>query len=501
MRDYGCKDGETCPPTGRVSVLEDRDGDGFYETSTVFLDKIAEPMGVKAWRKGVLISAAPDIIYAEDTDGDGKADRVEKWFTGFSTENPQARLNMLSVGLDGWLQAGCMFTGTIKNREGKEFAIGNRDFRIKPDEGLLDAENGTTENTRTRDDWGNWFGCENSVVGFHYPMSDRYLRRNPLASSRPRVSVPLPTPAAAQLYPRGKLVLFELSGPAGRATSSCGITIYRDELLGPQYTGNSFTCEPVNQIVHRMVLKPKGATFTGERPDDEPDSEFLASTDNWFRPVQARTGPDGALWVVDMYRYVIEHTRWIPKETQDKIDVYAGSDKGRIYRVLPKDAKSKPLPHLDKLSAAELAAAMDSPNGTVRDMIQLMLTWRGDEAAAEPLVKIANNSSHPAARLQALCTLDLARTPQRRANQEIVRRPASRRSPPSHPPRRTTFEVVVQAQRSDRETRRAIATQASRCNSPARSAKPTTDSRSSRYSNCSKNMPTTTTSAQACFHQ
>ncbi len=406
MRDYGCKDGETCPPAGRISVLEDRDGDGFYETSTVFLDKIAEPMGVKVWRKGVLISAAPDIIYAEDTDGDGHADIVQKWFTGFSTENPQARLNMLAVGLDGWLQAGCMFTGTISNREGKEVAIGNRDFRLKPDEGLIDAENGTTENTRTRDDWGNWFGCENSVVGFHYPISDRYLRRNPNLVPPP-VAVALPTPAAAKLYPRGKLVLFELSGPAGRATSSCGITVYRDDLLGSQFTGNTFTCEPVNQMVHRMVLKPKGATFTGERADDEPDSEFLTSTDSWFRPVQARTGPDGALWVVDMYRYVIEHSRWIPKKTQDEIDVYAGSDKGRIYRVLPKDAKSKPLPRLDKLSTAELAAAMDSPNGTLRDMIQLMLTWRADKAAAEPLLKIAKDSSHPAARLQALCTLDL----------------------------------------------------------------------------------------------
>ncbi len=405
MRDYGCKDGETCPPNGRVSVLEDRDGDGFFETSTVFLDKIAEPMGVKVWRKGVLISAAPDIIYAEDTDGDGHADVVQKWFTGFSTENPQARLNMLSVGLDGWLQGGCMFTGTISNREGKEFAIGNRDFRLKSDEGLIDPENGTTENTRTRDDWGNWFGCENSVLGLHYPLPDHYLRRNPNLVP-PQVSVRLPTPAAAKLYPRGKLVLFELSGPAGRATSSCGITVYRDELLGSQFTGNTFTCEPVNQIVHRMILKPKGATFTGERADDEPDSEFLASTDNWFRPVQARTGPDGALWVVDMYRYVIEHTRWIPKKTQDEIDVYAGSDKGRIYRVLPKDAKSKPLPRLDKLSTTELAAAMDSPNGTLRDMIQLMLTWRADKAAAEPLLKIAKDSSHPAARLQALCTLD-----------------------------------------------------------------------------------------------
>ncbi|HEX3599694.1 MAG TPA: neutral/alkaline non-lysosomal ceramidase N-terminal domain-containing protein, partial [Lacipirellulaceae bacterium] len=406
MRDYGCKDNEVCPPNGRVSVLEDRDSDGIYETSTVFLDKIAEPMGVKVWRKGVLISAAPDLIYAEDTDGDGKADVVQKLFTGFSVENPQARLNMLSVGLDGWLQAGCMFTGTIRNREGKEVGIGNRDFRLKPDDGVIDPENGQTENTRSRDDWGNWFGCQNSVVGFHYPISDRYLRRNSNLVP-PRVDVPLPTAAASQLYPRGKLVLFELSGPAGRATSSCGITIYRDELLGSQFAGNSFTCEPVNQMVHRMVLKPKGATFVGERASDEADSEFLTSTDSWFRPVQARTGPDGALWVVDMYRYVIEHSRWIPKKTLDELDLHAGSNMGRIYRVLPKDAKAKSLPRLDKLSTAELAAAMDSPNGTLRDMIQLMLTWHNDESAIEPLVKIAENSSRPAARLQAICTLDL----------------------------------------------------------------------------------------------
>ncbi|MEX0643253.1 MAG: neutral/alkaline non-lysosomal ceramidase N-terminal domain-containing protein [Pirellulales bacterium] len=406
MKDYGCKDGETCPPAGRVSVLEDRDSNGTFETATVFLDKIAEPMGVCVWRKGVLISAAPDLIYAEDTNGDGKADVVQKLFTGFSVENPQARLNTLSAGLDGWLQSGCMFVGKIRNQHGHEFDIGNRDFRLRPDAGEIDAENGKTENARVRDDWGNWFGCENGVLCFHYPLPDRYLRRNAHIVP-PALAVNVPNAAAAQLYPRGKLVLFELSGPAGRATAACGLTFYRDELLGPEFIGNAFTCEPVNQLVHRTVLHPKGATFVGERAADETESEFLTSTDNWFRPVQARTGPDGALWVVDMYRYVIEHTRWIPKKTQDELDVYAGNTLGRIYRVLPRNAKSRPLPRLDKLEAPQLAAAMDSPNGTQRDMVQQLLVWRGDAAAAEPLLRIAVDSPHPAARLQALCTLDL----------------------------------------------------------------------------------------------
>jgi len=406
MKDYGCKDGEECPPMGRVSLLEDRDGDGRFDASTVFLDKLAQPMGVCAWRNGVLISAAPNLIYAEDTNGDNKADVVKTLFTGFSTENPQARLNILSIGLDGWMQSGCMFVGKIQNKQGQAFEIGNRDFRIRPDTGVMDAENGSTENSRVRDDWGNWFGCENGVLCIHYPLPDRYLRRN-ASLVPPPTAVHVASAAAAKLYPRGKLVLFELSGPPGRATAACGLTFYRDTLLGGEFAGDAFTCEPVNQLVHRLKLKPKGATFVGERAAEEAKSEFLSSTDNWFRPVQVRTGPDGALWIVDMYRYVIEHTRWIPKPTQDELDVYAGNTMGRIYRVLPKDVEAKALPRFDTLSTAELAAAMDSANGTWRDMVQQQLVWRGDAGAAETLARIAAHSERPAARLQALCTLDL----------------------------------------------------------------------------------------------
>ena len=406
MRDYGCKDGESCPPNGRVSVLEDRDRDGTFETATVFLDKIAQPMGVVVWRKGVLISAAPDLIYAEDTNDDGKADIVEKLFTGFSVENPQARLNLLAPGLDGWLEGGCMFVGNIKNQAGHEFKIGNRDFRLRPETAEIEAENGHTENARVRDDWGNWFGCQNGSLCMHYPLSDRYLSRNKNVVPPPLL-VHVASGSAAQLFPQGEIVLMPLSGPAGRPTAACGLTFYRDEVLGRQYTGNAFTCEPVHQLVHRMVLQPNGTTFKGERATEEAKSEFLTSTDNWFRPVQVRTGPDGALWVVDMYRYVVEHSRWIPEPTLGQLDLYAGNTLGRIYRVLPKNAASQSLPRIDELSTVELAAAMDISNGTLRDMIQQLVVWRNDDSAAEPLSKIITDSSHPAARLQALCTLGL----------------------------------------------------------------------------------------------
>jgi putative membrane-bound dehydrogenase-like protein len=406
MRDYGCKDGEKCPPNGRVSVLEDRDRDGNFEKATVFLDNIAEPMGITVFKKGVLISAVPDLIYAEDTNGDNKADVVEKLFTGFSTENPQARLNSLAIGLDGWYQGGGMFIGNIKNKDGREFNVGNRDFRIRPETGEIDGENGQTENSRVRDDWGNWFGCENGSLAMHFPISDRYLRRSPSLVAPP-TSVHISSREAAKLHPAGKLVLFELSGPAGRATAACGITIFRSDLWGPRFAGNAFTCEPVTQLVHRSILEPKGTTFVANRAPEEEKTEFLTSTDNWFRPVQARVGPDGNLWVVDMYRYVIEHTRWIPQETQKQLDVYAGSNMGRIYRIIPKINQSVPLPQLSQFETPRLAMAMDNPFGTRRDMIQQQLIWRGDDAAVEPLSKVAAQSVRPAARIQALCTLDL----------------------------------------------------------------------------------------------
>ena len=112
----------------------------------------------------MLICAAPDILYAEDTDGDGKADKVEKLFTGFGTDNYQDRVNSLQYGLDGWVYGACgLFGGKIKcHKTGKTVALGDRDFRIKPDTGEIEPATGRTQQGRVRDDWGNWFGCDNS---------------------------------------------------------------------------------------------------------------------------------------------------------------------------------------------------------------------------------------------------------------------------------------------------------------------------------------------------
>jgi putative membrane-bound dehydrogenase-like protein len=408
MVDYPAGKAGDYKPGGRIRLLRDSTGTGRHDTATVFLDNIPFPTGVTAWRNGVLICAAPDILYAEDTDGDGKADVVKKLFSGFGTGNYQARVNSLEYGLDGWVYGSCgLFGGTIRSFNGKDYPLGDRDFRIRPDTGELEPATGRTQQGRARNDWGDWFGCDNSNLGRHYVLADHYLRRNPHAAVANPAANLTAGPDANRLFPgRPDIQLFKLSGPPGHTTAACGLGVYRDELLGPGYTGNVFTCEPVNLIVHRLKLEPSGSTFTGRRPADETTSEFLSSSDTWSRFVQARTGPDGALWVVDMYRFVIEHPRWIPAEDVARLDLRAGSTMGRIYRVYPTNHPPRPMPRLDRLDTAGLVAVLDSPNGWQRDMATQMLVWRNDRAALRSLRKLIATSPRPEARLHALCVLD-----------------------------------------------------------------------------------------------
>ncbi len=154
-------------------------------------------------------------------------------------------------------------------------------------------------------------------------------------------------------------------------TSANSPTPYRDELFGPWFATSLFVSEPVHNLVHRMVLEPDGVSFRGRRGPNESGREFLASSDNWFRPTMLKTGPDGALWIADMYRYVIEHPEWIPDDWEKRLDLRAGSEQGRIYRVYPVDKKPRPIPRLDRLdtpgwsprSTAPAAGSATRPSG------------------------------------------------------------------------------------------------------------------------------------------
>lgn len=438
MRDYPLGMDNKGKPGGRVVCLEDTDGDGHFDKSTVFLDGLLFPTGVMSWGKGLLVTCAPEVFYAEDTDGDGKADRREVLLTGLGEANPQHRVNGLRWGLDNWvycangdfaavraLPAGPLGpTGTgfsssqaedlrrlalagarVRSPKAKAtYDIRNRDFRFRPDDGTLDPQSGQAQFGRDRDDWGNWFGCNNAVPMWHYVLDDHYLRRNPhVASPSPRVE-----PARSVTYPvgTGRDTGTRRAGGGNAWTSACSITIYRDDLFGPSFANNWFTCEPVHNLVHREVLQPAAVTFWSKRADDEPTSEFLASTDPMFTPVCVRTGPDGALWVADMYRKVLEHPHWLPAGWEKTVDVRAGHDKGRIYRIHPTDRKPRAWPRLDRLDTAGLVALLESPNGWLRDKAQQMLVAGRDRAAVELLQAKVTKGQTPLGRLHALGTLD-----------------------------------------------------------------------------------------------
>ena len=374
MNDYPTGLDGNYQPGGRVTWLRDRDGDGRYEQSGVFVDGLPFPTGVMSWKRGALICAAPDILYAEDRDGDGRADVKQVLFTGFSTENYQARVNSLTWGLDGWIYGSCGLLGGVitplrEGVAGEAVDCRGRDFRIDPARGVIEAIEGTSQQGRVRDDFGRWFGCDSGWLIFEFPLADRVLRRNLLvAPPDPRSNV-LADADPRQLFQISTVLeRFNDAGDASRVTGACGLGIYRDEWLGAELDGNAFTCEPVANVVRRTVLDGRGSAAVGRRAPEEQAREFLASRDPWFRPVQATTGPDGALWIVDMYRFVVEHPRWIPAAKLAELDVRAGATMGRLWRVVKKGAERRKVADLASADVGQLREALASRNGVVRDL-------------------------------------------------------------------------------------------------------------------------------------
>ena len=179
-------------PGGRIKVLTDTDGDGRYDKAVLFLDGLPFPTGVMPWGRGALICAAPNVLYAEDIDGDGRADLVRTNLTGFVTHNFQARINGFTWGLDGWLHGSSgLFGGKVKSLQtGREVDLSGRDLRYRPETGEIEPVSGISQFGRVRDDFGNWFGNDNSTWLWHYPLPDHYLRRNPnVTYPEPRVNV------------------------------------------------------------------------------------------------------------------------------------------------------------------------------------------------------------------------------------------------------------------------------------------------------------------------
>lgn len=388
MADYPLGMDGNGKPGGRVRVLEDTDGDGAYDKSTLFADGLNFPTGLLTWRDGVIVTAAPDILFLRDTNGDGKADSREVLVSGLLQGNQQLRANGLRWGLDNWVYCAAgghhgeygMDTKLRSHRAKREVHVGSRDFRFRPDTGELEPQSGPSQFGRNRDDWNRWFGTQNSRPLWHYVLPDHYLRRNPhVPAPDPtrQVVVPLNPPVWPVSPPEKR---YHSNSQSGFFTSACGGMIYRDTLLfsdTPENVRHAFTCEPFHNLAQHNIITDDGVSFAARRDPAEEGVDFFASEDRWCRPVMTRTGPDGALWVVDMYRYMIEHPDWLPEEGKRELLPHyrLGDDKGRVYRVFPSEAGPRKVEPLENLNAAQLAEALESTNEWRRDKAHMALTW------------------------------------------------------------------------------------------------------------------------------
>ncbi len=409
MRDYPLGMDGHGKPGGVIKYLEDTDGDGRYDKATVFLEGVNFPNGILSWRNGVLVSAAPEMFFAEDTDGDGKADVRQPILTGFNQGNQQHRINGFEYGLDNWVYAANGgSSGTIRSTlTGKTANLRGHDLRFKPDTGEFELVEGQTQFGRHRDDWGNWFGNENPTWLWYYFLPEHYLARNPDLAVTTTRHVLANYPDSSRVFPISRpQQRFNWPNLGNNLTSANSATPYRDTLFGRGFATSVFISEPAQNVVHREVLESSGETFTSHRASDEQDREFLASSDNWFRPTMLKTGPDGALYIADMYRLVIEHPEYFPEELKRRPDLRAGDDKGRIYRVYPAGAKLRPIPRLDQRGVTNLIEGLSSTNGWERDTTQRLLIQRPVEPAETELLRIGAHDWDPKVRIQVLSTLE-----------------------------------------------------------------------------------------------
>lgn len=415
MSDYPLGMDGKGAPGGRVRVIEDSKGDGTYDRQTLFAEGLTYPTGLLVWRDGVIVTAAPEVLFLRDSDQDGKADEREVLISGLSTGNQQLRANGLRWGLDGWVYCaagghhGNFANSTRLRTKAGDFAVGSRDFRFRPDTGELEPLSGPSQNGRNRDDWGHWFGTQNMRPLWHYVLPDRYLARQPHVAAPSPIQLVV-TPLGPKVYPASSPEKrFHSFNEAGHFTSACGGMIYRDEWLFPSVEGrqHAFTCEPFHNLVQHNIVTEDGVSFAAHRDAEEGVADFFASEDRWCRPVMARTGPDGALWVVDMYRYMIEHPDWLPAVGRDELlpNYRIGDTLGRIYRIVPNEVPPRSVLRLDKLSTAELVKTLETPNGWQRDRVHMLLALQADRGAIEPLHRLLDSSPNPATYVHALWLL------------------------------------------------------------------------------------------------
>lgn len=394
-------------PVGRIVVLTDRNGDGRYDESKVFLDNLILPRAITLVGDGVLVGAPPELAFWRDTDGDGKADKKTLLATDYGVKvdpkrpflaNPERAPNSLLWAHDNWIYSAA-YTKKFRYAKG-EWETGVTIFRGQW--GL------------SQDNFGHLYHGSNSDPLRADVIFSDYLQRNP---NQPRLAGTnvkaidnfLVWPARVNPgINRGYWPHFLRDGKLKEFTAANAQWIYRGDLM-PEFYGDAFIAEPAANFVRRNVVKAEDGTIRSSNAYGAEQKEFIASTDERFRPVGFTTGPDGALYIIDLYRGVLQHrislTSYLRKQSEDR-NLVNPQQLGRIYRVVPIDRAAPRVTQIPTLTSAQWVERLSHPNSWWRETAQRLLVERRDATVVSAIRQVALKGASPLGRMHALWTLD-----------------------------------------------------------------------------------------------
>ncbi len=375
------------PGRDRISILTDTDGDGVADKKDVFFEGLDLVTGLVFYKDGVIVTQAPDILFLRDTDGDGKADKVEKLYTNLGTFDTHAVINNPRWGWDGWIYAthGYSASNDVRSGDGsKQFGtIGSGVVRFKPDGSAFEQYSSKGGNT-----WGLQITGDNRVMWtqptsgdllMHTVLPEYALARGSVGRM-PSFVVVEKSPKIFPLMSWEQLAYVQIDW-VGSFTAAAGTVIYDGGAWPEEYNGDYFTTEPTVNVVHHTRLTPQGVSFAYHKLPGREETEFIRSKDMWWRPIEVRVGPDGAVYIGDFYNQAVIHNDTRGPD-HNKVNAAVRPDRdhyfGRIWKIQHKQAKKLAVPDLAKADVATLAKALENPNRHVRLTASRLLVDKKD---------------------------------------------------------------------------------------------------------------------------
>jgi putative membrane-bound dehydrogenase-like protein len=379
-------------PPGRgndlIRICEDTDGDGRADKFTVFADKLSIPTSLTFARGGVIVHQPPQTLFLKDTDGDGRADVRQVLLDGWNTRDTHAGPSNLQYGLDNWIWGMVGYSGFTGTVGGEQHQFSQGFYRFKPDGSKLEFVRSTNNNT-----WGLGFSEDGLIFGstangnpsVYMPVANRYYE-----SVRGWSAERLGGIADSYMFHAPTEKIRQVDWHGGY-TAAAGHALYTARSYPQQYWNRTaFVTEPTGHLVGTFILNRDGADVHSTNPFN-----LLGSDDEWSAPIMAEVGPDGQVWVIDWYNYIVQHNPTPVGFQTGKGNAYATDlrDKkhGRIYRVVYKGASPTSAISLGDATPAQLVEALKSDNMLWRRHAQRLLVERGERDVVPALISLVGD--------------------------------------------------------------------------------------------------------------